>query len=97
MKTQVIIHAACADSLQRARNNARNLLLNNAETEIEIVANAGAVTAALAKAHDTDALLRLCENTLKQTQQQATTQKVVPAAIVHLIERQAQGWLYVRA
>lgn len=97
MRTQLIIHAACAESLQRARNNTRNLLLNSPDIEIEIVINAGAVTAALAQKHETDSLLRVCENTLKNTQQQTTTQQVVPAAIVYLVERQKQGWLYIRA
>ncbi|MEZ2721248.1 hypothetical protein ACBP46_07425 [Paenalcaligenes hominis] len=97
MTTRVIIHAACADSLQRARNNANNLLLSMPEAEVEIVVNAGAVAAALAQAHNTDALLRVCENTLKNTHQQAGTQQVVPAAIVYLIEKQQEGWVYVRA
>lgn len=97
MRTQLLIHAACADSLQRARNNARNLLLNTPDAEIEIVVNAGAVAAALSNEHETDSLLRVCENTLNNTQQQATTQTVIPAAIVHLVKRQKQGWLYIRA
>ena len=97
MTTRVIIHAACAASLQRARNNAYNLLLSSPETEVEIVVNADAVAAALAQPHNTDALLRLCEHTLKSTHQQAGTHHVVPAAIVYLIEKQQEGWIYIRA
>ena len=97
MPTRVIIHAACANSLQRARNNAYNLLLSRPETEIEIVVNAEAVAAALAEEHNTDALLRVCENTLKHTQQQTGTHQVVPAAIVYLVEKQQEGWIYIRA
>lgn len=95
--TQLVLHAACADSLIRARNNATNFLKHEPTAQIEIVANAGAVAAALDTTHPTDGLLRLCGNTLNNTKKQATTQKVVPAAIVYLIKLQQDGWIYVRA
>lgn len=97
MATQLLIHAACSDSLGRARNNASNYLKQDPTAQIEIITNAGAVAAALENPHPTDTLLRLCGNTLTNTKKQATTQKVVPAAIVYLVEKQKEGWLYIRA
>lgn len=95
--TQLVLHATCADSLQRARNNAKNLLMHDASAEIEIVANAGAVAAALDSPQDNDQLLRLCANTLKNTQRDANKLQTVPAAIVYLVEKQKAGWLYIHA
>lgn len=95
--TRLVLHATCADSLTRARNNAKNLLLHEPSAKVEIVANAGAVAAALDSPQDNDSLLRLCGNTLKNTQREATTQQVIPAAIVYLVQKQQEGWLYIHA
>ncbi len=94
----VLIHAPTPDALRRARNNAANLLKGEPQAQVEIIANAAAVAAALAEPHATDAHLRLCGNTLQNTGAQApATLQVVPAAIVHLARRQAEGWVYIRA
>lgn len=94
----VLIHAPTPDALRRARNNAANLLKGEPQAQVEIIANAAAVAAALAEPHATDAHLRLCGNTLQNTGAQApATLQVVPAAIVHLAHRQAEGWAYIRA
>lgn len=95
--TRLILHATCSESLTRARNNAKNYLLQEPSAQVEIVANAGAVVAALDTPQDTDNLLRLCGNTLKNSKREASTQKVVPAAIVYLVEKQKEGWLYIHA
>ncbi|AUL46265.1 Uncharacterized conserved protein [Bordetella trematum] len=94
----VLIHAPTPDALRRARNNAANLLKAEPQAQVEIIANAAAVAAALAEPHATDAQLRLCGNTLQNTGAQAPAAlQVVPAAIVHLARRQAEGWAYIRA
>lgn len=61
---RLIIHAPTASALARARSNAANLLAIRHEAQVEIVINGPAVAAALDNPHDTDALLRVCGNTL---------------------------------
>ncbi|TFF22047.1 hypothetical protein E3C22_15485 [Jiella endophytica] len=95
---KVLIHAADAASLERARSNARNLIREGPDAEIEIVVNAGAVAAALDAPDETDDHLVLCSNTLKRLGREPREGLVrVPAAIVHLVRRQEEGWAYVRA
>ncbi len=101
MTTRVIIHAPEPDALTRARSNARNLLAAVPEAEIEIVVNAGGVSALLAAGPSdpaTDPLIRVCANTLARLDRAAPDGvAVVPVAIAHLVARQAEGWAYVRA
>src|SRR5690625_952335 len=93
---QVILHATTAEALQRARNNAVNLAKQWPNSEVEIVANAGAVSAALEQPHATDACLRLCQNTLQRMELQCPEHiQTVPAAVVWIVERQKQGWHYL--
>ena len=41
---------------------------------------------------------RLCANTLAATGAQApATLRTVPAAVLHLAQRQGEGWAYIRA
>lgn len=95
---KVLIHAADAASLERARSNARNLIREAPDAEIEIVVNAGAVAAAFDAPDETDDHLVLCSNTLKRLGREPREGLVrVPAAIVHLVRRQEEGWAYVRA
>lgn len=95
---QLLIHAPTPGSLERARRNAANLKKADPQAEVEIVANAGAVAAALADAHPTDAHLVLCQNTLTATGQDAPAHlKTVAAAVLHIATRQADGWGYMRA
>lgn len=95
---RVLIHAPTPDALRRARNNASNLLKAEPAAQIEIIANAGAVAAALAEAHPTDSLLHLCLNTLQANKLTAPqTLRTVRAAVLHLAQRQADGWAYIRA
>ncbi|NDW05483.1 DsrE family protein [Jiella pacifica] len=95
---KVLIHAVDADSLERARSNARNLIRAVPDAAIEIVVNAGAVAAALDAPDETDGHLVLCSNTLKRLGREPREGLVrVPAAILHLVRRQGDGWAYVRA
>lgn len=95
---QLLIHAPTPGSLERARRNAANLHKADPQAQVEIVANAGAVAAALADAHPTDAHLVLCQNTLAATGAQAPAHiKTVSAAVLHIAQRQADGWAYMRA
>ncbi|ROO30475.1 hypothetical protein SAOR_01255 [Salinisphaera orenii MK-B5] len=97
-RLRVVIHAADAESLARARSNAANLQADVADAEIEIVINAAAVAAAIRAPHATDAHLRVCENTLRNKDLTAPAEWLrVPAAITHLARRQQAGWAYVRA
>lgn len=95
---RLLIHAPTADALRRARNNAANLLKSAPDATVEIVANAAGVAAALAEPHITDPHLRLCGNTLLATSAEAPAQlSIVPAAVLYLAQRQAEGWAYIRA
>ena len=95
---RVLLHAPTAEALTRARRNARNLMTARPDAEVLIVANAGAVAAALAIPDETDPLLRLCRNSLAaQALDNAAGLAEVEAAVVILAERQAEGWAYIRA
>lgn len=95
---RVLLHAPTAEALARARRNARNLGKARPDAEVLIVANAGAVAAALATPDETDPLLRLCRNSLAaQGLKNPTGLAEVEAAVVALAELQAAGWLYIRA
>ena len=96
---KVILHAPTEDALARARSNAKNLRAAEPDATIEIVANAGAVRAAVATPDpDTDDALRLCGNTLRRSDIEPPEDAVVvDAAVAHIARRQAAGWLYIRA
>lgn len=95
---RVLLHAPTAEALVRARRNARNLGKARPDAEVLILANAGAVAAALATPDETDPLLRLCRNSLAaQGLDNTAGLAEVEAAVVTLAERQAEGWAYIRA
>ncbi|WP_454673619.1 hypothetical protein [Achromobacter pestifer] len=95
---RLLIHAPTPASLERARRNAANLVKAEPLATVEIVANAGAVAAALADPHPTDEHLRLCQNTLTATGGKAPAHiQTVAAAVLHIAQRQADGWAYMRA
>ncbi len=95
----VLIHAPTEAALARARSNARNLMKARPDALVEIVANAAGVAPAIATPDPaTDPFLRLCGNSLAGQGLEAPVHlAVVPAAVVHLAERQAEGWAYIRA
>lgn len=99
MPINVLIHAPERAALIRARSNAKNLLAARPDAVVEIVVNATGVEAALDTPDpDTDGMLRVCANTLAAKGLVAPDElTVVPAAVVHLAERQGAGWAYIRA
>ncbi|TAN18847.1 MAG: hypothetical protein EPN45_01025 [Rhizobiaceae bacterium] len=98
MSERIVLHAPTEAALQRARNNAINLLREMPDAEIEIVVNAAGVRAALSGEHGSDRLLVFCRNTLDATGQSvAEGATVVSSAIAHLARRQWEGWIYIRA
>ena len=99
MPRRILLHAPTPGAFQRALGNARNILAAEPSAEVEIVVNADGVAAA--EGLDDPALaplLRYCANTLRnrgiEPPEGATT---VPVAMLHLADRQAEGWTYVRA
>lgn len=95
---QLIIHAPTEAALQRARRNAANLQAAAPEAQIEIVINGPAVAAALDTPDATDGLLRICGNTLANIHRDLPAgRQCVPAAVLHIAERQRDGWGYMRA
>lgn len=99
MSVKLLIHAPEPDALKRARANARNLLKEHPDAEVEIVVNAGAIKEALISAGDvTDNQLVLCNNSLiAHDLEKPEYGVVVKAAVSHIVERQQQGWAYMRA
>ena len=99
MRIKVVLHAPTEEALIRARSNAVNLLAATPDAQVEIVVNAAAVAPAL-KIKDTQTapLLRICANTLRNKGLKPSDALiVVPSAVGHLVQRQAQGWAYIRA
>jgi len=94
-----------------ALNNAANVQqeLGKDKVRIEIVAygpglsmlkSDSKVAARLAKALDDNVGLLACENTMKNTHTSKDDMyggiSYVPAGVVHIMERQREGWAYVR-
>jgi uncharacterized protein len=97
-KIRLVIHAPTAGALERARRNAANLRRAHGDAELEIVVNSTAVAAALGVSDPTDDCLVICGNTLAATGAQAKAgMRVVPAAVLHIVKRQFDGWAYMRA
>lgn len=95
---RLLIHAPTPAALERARRNATNLRRIAPAAEIEIVVNSAAVAAALDNPHPSDEWLVVCANTLVATG--ATVKagtRTADAAVLHIAQRQAQGWAYMRA
>lgn len=96
----IVLHAPDAEGLQRARMNAVNALRAAPQTQVRIVANAGAVAEALDTPHaQADALTYLCPNTLAHLQRatRAPLQVLGEPAVLALARLQHHGWAYIRA
>ena len=96
----IVLHAPDAEGLQRARMNAVNALRAEPQTQVRIIANAGAVAAALDTPHEqADALTYLCPNTLTQLQRdcRAPLQVLGEPAVLALARLQKYGWAYIRS
>jgi NitT/TauT family transport system ATP-binding protein len=96
---KIVLHAPTPGALARARSNFRNLLRDNPQTEVRILANAEAVPAALEKPDpEADRALRLCENSLRARQLIAPAgMETVGVAMRAIAELQQEGWIYIRA
>lgn len=95
---RLVIHAPTPEALERGRRNLTNLLKAEPDAQVELVANAGAVVAALNNPHEFDSHLRLCRNSLVANDLQAPENiAVVAAAVLHIAQRQHDGWAYLRA
>lgn len=97
---QILLHAPTASGLLRARNNAANILKDDAAATVRIVVNAEGVSAALDSPDPHgDALTLVCPNTLRRLGREAAPSMTVlssPAALA-LAVMQREGWIYVRA
>jgi NitT/TauT family transport system ATP-binding protein len=97
---KLLLHAPTPAALERARRNAANARRDRPNLQIAIIVNGGAVAAALdtADPRGTDPMLVYCENTLKGLGRHPPHgARTVPAAILALVDWQADGWTYVRA
>lgn len=97
---RVLIHAASADALDRARNNALNLRRDMPGAEVRIIANAQAVARALdVERPECDSYTHLCPNTLKGMglDYKPPFQRLESGAITEIVRLQQAGWLYVHA
>ncbi|MFP8967669.1 hypothetical protein ACKC9G_13885 [Pokkaliibacter sp. CJK22405] len=96
---RVVIHSPTEASFKRAQNNARNLLKDRPQAEVELVVNGPAAAFAVQlEDEQLRSLLVLCHNSLKaQSQEAPQGVRIVDAAVTHLAERQQQGWSYIRA
>ncbi|WP_319781738.1 hypothetical protein [Oceanisphaera sp. IT1-181] len=96
---QVLIHAPTIAALHRAQSNVRNLLQLSSNAEIELVVNGPAMPEAITISNpEIKSRLRLCQNSLRtQGLTAPADMQQISAAILHLSERQQQGWSYVRA
>jgi uncharacterized protein len=96
---RLLIHAPTEAALNRAHRNLANLLVTDPQAEVELVVNGDAVRAALEKPVPASMpYLVLCENSLTRAglgKPEGT--RTTPAAIVHVAQRQTQGWSYFRS
>ncbi|MEM6713186.1 MAG: hypothetical protein AAF590_13025 [Pseudomonadota bacterium] len=96
---RIVLHAPTAASLSRARSNAVNILAADPTAAVEIVVNAqGAREAIENNDRRTAPLMRYCANSLeKQDLEVPNDGTIVSSAVVYLADRQAEGWVYIRA
>lgn len=96
---RILIHAPTAGAVNRARNNAANLLAASPDAEVCILVNAEGVAPVLDNPRpDTDSLTLVCANTLRRIERTASEPlQTIPSSILALAEMQRDGWTYVRA
>jgi NitT/TauT family transport system ATP-binding protein len=95
----VVLHAPTPGALTRARRNLANLLAEAPHAEVRLIANGGAVAAALAAPEPaSDGHLWLCRRTLAREALDPSPHLATVDAAVHEIARlQSAGWAYIRA
>lgn len=97
---QILLHAPTQRALARARSNAANLMKEMPSSQVRIIANADAVSAALDEPDaGADPLTWLCTNTLRKMDRQAQPpMQVLPSAAALMLARmQCEGWIYIHA
>lgn len=95
---RLVIHAPTPEALERGRRNLANLLKAEPDAQVELVANAGAAVAALQQPNESDNHLLLCRNSLIANDLPEPEHiKVVAAVVLHIAQRQHEGWAYMRA
>lgn len=97
---RVILHAPTANALERARNNAANLLRGDPDANVRVIANAQAVAAALDASHEElDPITWVCPNTLAKTNRENREPLRVLSgpAVLEIARMQQEGWVYIRA
>ena len=96
---RILFHAPTAAALERARRSARNVLEAEPRAEIEIVVNAEGAEAALVREDAaSDPLIVVCEATLRrQGLAPLERHRTTPVAALFMVQRQAEGWTYIRA
>lgn len=96
--TKLIFHAPTANALTRARKHIDNVLKATSDCSIELVVNAEATAYAIKHPAPTDNYLRVCKNSLTAQKLVAPANlQIVDVAVLHIAQRQAEGWAYVRA
>ncbi|MDU6414604.1 DsrE family protein [Mixta calida] len=104
---KVILHVPDSLRIKNALSNARNILKGmEGQHDIAVVFNADAVSEVLKITVPDDILnaesvsLYLCNNSLIANQIDASTVpesfSIVPAAVVFVLEKQSEGYLYIR-
>jgi len=96
---KLIIHAPTRASYARACRNLTNLLVADPTAVVELVVNGEAVKAAVDKPEPSlrDHLV-VCRNSLDTTGLTCPPDvRVTQAAVLHIAQRQAEGWSYFRA
>lgn len=97
---RLLIHAPTAESLARARANARNLLKADPDAAVEIVVNAAGARAAVEGPSTPPGEVEpiLCRNSIVNMGLAAPEgARIVEAAVLHIARRQTEGWAYMRA
>lgn len=96
---RILLHAPTADALQRARNNAANVIAAVPSAEVRIIVNAGAVAPVLdGPQTNLDELTLVCGNTLATIGREIRPPlKVVAGAVLTIAQMQRGGWCYVRS
>jgi intracellular sulfur oxidation DsrE/DsrF family protein len=96
---KLIIHAPTAASYARACRNLSNFLATDPTAVVELVVNSEAVKVATEKPDDSirDHLV-VCQNSLNSAGLTCPPNiRIVQAAVLHIAQRQTDGWSYFRA
>jgi len=97
---RIILHAPSPNSLERARNNAANIMREAPGTQVRVIANAHAVHAALDIVHESlDSVTWLCPISLARAERESRSplNLISGPAVLEIARLQHEGWIYIRA